>query len=249
MMLRWGAAAVAACLLGGCSSAGDGRDHDPANQPGYALPGQDSPARTTSHSVRGAAGPGTDRATFELVNGSDVVRVHAADLGGDLFRVSTPDNAKVAPAVNVSDTTVVAALHATGQPGPAVVDVQLSDDVRWNVRLAGGAGDESVDLTGGAGGDVDFAAGTSRASVALPAASGTQRVVMSGGANQLLVRLAGTAPVRVAAGGGASAVTVDGATHTGVAGGSVWTPTDWAAATNRFDVAATAGVSSLTVER
>jgi hypothetical protein len=246
MKLRWGAVAATACLLGGCSSAGDGRDHDPANQPGYVLPADQAPA---PHTVRGAAAPGTDRATFELVNGSDVVRVHVADLAGDLFRVSTPDNANVAPAVDVSDTTVVAALHGTGLPGPAVVEVQLSNDVRWSVRLAGGASDESVDLTGGSGGDVDFAAGTSRASVALPAASGTQRVVMSGGANQFLVRLGGTAPVRVAASGGASVVTVDGATQTGVAGGSIWTPTEWTSATDRFDIAATAGVSSLTVER
>ena len=190
-----------------------------------------------------------DRATFELVNGSDVVRVHVADLGGDLFRIATPDNSTVAPAVAVSDATVVASLHGTGLSGPAVVDVQLSDDVRWNVRLAGGAKDEAVDLTGGSGGDVDFAAGTTRASVVLPAASGTQRVVLGGGASELLVRLAGEAPVRVAANGGAGSVTVDGSTHTGVGSGSNWTPADWAAATNRYDVDATAGVSSLTVQR
>lgn len=188
-------------------------------------------------------------ATFELVSGTDVVRVGARDLGGDLFRVSTPDDSNMAPAADVSGSTVVTSLRGTGLPGPAVVTVELSDDVVWNVRLAGGATDESVDLTGGRGGNVDLSAGTSRAAVALPAAAGMQRVTMSGGAGQFTVRLSGAGPVRVAAAGGAGSVTVDGVTHTGVAGGSVWTPGGWDAATSRYDVDATAGVSSMTVER
>lgn len=247
MMVRIGALAASVCLLGACSWGGDGRDHDPANQPAYARP--DGSPTQTAHTVSGAAPAGTNAATFELVNGSDVVRVSVADLGGDLYKVSTPDNAKVAPAVDVSGTDVVTALNNTGLAGPAVVNVQLSNNVRWTVRLAGGATDESVDLTGGKGGDVDFATGTSQAAVTLPAASGTQRVVMSGGASQFAVRLAGNAPVRVAANGGAGAVTVDGQTHSGVGGGSIWTPADWSTATDRYDVDATAGVSTMTVSR
>jgi hypothetical protein len=83
----------------------------------------------------------------------------------------------------------------------------------------------------------------------LPAAAGTQRVTMSGGVGQFTVRLGGAGPVRVAATGGAGSVTVDGATHTGVAGGSVWTPDGWDTATSRYDVDATAGVSTMTVGR
>ncbi|MGX6608548.1 hypothetical protein ACWKSP_41515 [Micromonosporaceae bacterium Da 78-11] len=188
-------------------------------------------------------------ATFELVNGSDVVRVRLGDLGGDLYEVATPDGSRVAPAVSADGNDVVAGLRDTGEGGPAVVTVVLSSSVRWQVRLAGGAADESVDLTGGPGGDVDFSSGTSRAAVALPAGRGTQRVVMSGGAGQLRVRLGGNAPARVAAKGGAGSVTVDGATHSGVAGGSMWTPDGWDSATDRYDIDATAGVSTMTVER
>jgi hypothetical protein len=246
-------------LVGGCSWAGpeDGRDRNPANQPGYLLP---DPPRSDSterapHVVTGRADRVRDAATFELVNGADVVRVSVRDLGTDvshgstLFRVSTPADAKVVPSVNEDGWTVVAGLRDTGLGGPAVVTVELSDDVAWTVRLAGGATDETVDLTGGRGGNVDFSAGTSRATVTLPAASGTQRVTMSGGASQFAVRLAGNAPVRVAAKGGAGSVTVDGETHSGVAGGSIWTPDDWAAASSRYDIDATAGVSTMTVAR
>jgi hypothetical protein len=239
-------------LLGGCAWGGDGRDRDPAHQPGYVSapqPGHAQRGGPTAppavHRVRG----GGDVTAFELVNGADVVRVRVADLGADRFDVSTPDGAKVAPGVEVTGNEVVAGLHDTGEQGPAVVNVLLSSAVRWHVRLAGGAADEAVDLTGGPGGDVDFSAGTSRADVALPAGKGTQRVVLSGGAGQFTVRLAGDAPARVAANGGAGTVTVDGGTHSGVAGGSLWTPPGWASANDRYDIDATAGVSTLTVVR
>jgi hypothetical protein len=172
-----------------------------------------------------------------------------ADLGAALAQLSTPHDSKVAPAVDIKAGNIVASLRNTGLAGPAVVDVVLSDDIPWNVRLSGGAADEAVDLSGGPGGNVDFAAGTARAEAALPAGNGTQRVTLSGGAGQFVVRLRGEAPVRVAADGGAGAVVVDGEKHLGVGGGSVWTPDGWESAASRYDVDATAGVSTLTVER
>lgn len=234
MNVRFLAAVASVFLLTGCDGWFGGAalvaagDHD-----GHA------------HRVRG----GGDVSSFALVNGADVVRVRLGDLGGDRYEVSTPDGAKVAPAVDVDGHEVVAGLHATNGGGPALVTIVLSSKVRWSVRLSGGANDESVDLTGGPGGDVDFSAGTARAAVALPAAKGTQRVVLSGGASQFDVRLTGDAPVRVAATGGAGSVTIDGETHSGVAGGSMWTPNGWAAAGDRYDIDATSGVSALTVSR
>jgi hypothetical protein len=212
---------------------------------GAALVPADRHSGTSSHQVRGDG----DVSTFELVNGADVVRVRLGDLGRDRFEVSTPDGAKVAPAVAVDGHEVVAGLRDTGGAGPAVVNVVLSSSVRWTVRLAGGANDEAVDLTGGPGGDVDFSSGTSRAAVALPAGKGTQRVVLGGGAAQFEVRLSGDDPVRVAANGGAGSVTIDGTTHSGVGGGSVWTPDGWSTAADRYDIDATSGVSTLTVSR
>ena len=251
VIARIGALIAALALVGGCSWVGDdGRDRDPANRPGYARPGGTATAASRDeHVVRGPARGAVDAAAFELVNGSDIVRITVADLGGDLFRMSTPDDSKVAPTVTVDGSSVVAGVRGTGLAGPAVVTVLLSEDVRWDVRLAGGATGESVDLSGGPGGNVDFSAGTSRAEVALPAARGTQRVTMSGGASVLTVRLAGSAPARVAAVGGAGSVTVDGKQHTGVSGNSVWTPDGWESATDRYDITASAGVSTMVVER
>jgi hypothetical protein len=245
---RAAALLVLVCLLGGCRWDGDdGRDRNPANQPYYVRqPAPEDPDRTSEHKVRGPAFSG-DQASFQLVNGSDAVKVSVADLGDAMFEVSTPESAEAAPIVQVNGTSVVTGLRGTGAGGPTVVQVVLSDDIRWSVELAGGAVDEVVDLTGGPGGDVDFSAGTSRAEAALPAGRGTQRVTMRGGANQFVVRLAGSAPARVSATGGANSVTVDGKTYTGVSGNAVWTVDNWATAQDRYDIVAASGVSTMTV--
>jgi hypothetical protein len=242
---------AAAMLLSGCNwhdgdrgRAGDrGRDGWSERDPG------DGPDRRVDHHTVTGAIDDRREATFELINGSDVVRVRSADLGDDLYRVSTPDDAKVMPSVHVDGGTVLAGLTGTGLGGPAIVEVVLSSAVRWRIRLGGGASEEIVDLTGGQIGEVEFSAGTNRAEVSLPPASATARVLMSGGASQFLVHLTGDAPVRVRAGGGAGTVTVDGASRSGVAGGTVIMPPGWTSATDRYDIDATAGVSTLTVDR
>ncbi len=276
VIVRVGAFAVAVGLLAGCSAAdGGGRDYNPAHQPRYLAPdegeGLPNPAATWPGSGTGLGLPGIGQAApsepdhvvrggalsavkdkaavFSLVSPSDVVRVTVGDLGPDLFEVATPAESKVVPKVDVDGSTVVAGLKGTGLTGPALITVVLSDDVRWVVRLTGGASDQTVDLKGGPGGDIDFAAGTSRAEVGLPAARGTQRVVVGGGASQLVVNLTGTAPVRVAAKNGAGEVTVDGQTKSGVPGGAVYTGPGWDTATDRFDIDAISGVSSMTVAR
>ncbi|MEU7909131.1 hypothetical protein [Actinoplanes sp. NPDC049118] len=251
-----------------------GRDYNPDHQPGYVVPDRESPGAPgpmptwpgggtglglpgigqaepgePDQVVRGGSVGSGKPAEFVLVNAADVVRIEVGDLGSDLYQVSTPAESAVVPTVDVDGSSIVARLRDAGRDGPAIVTVVLSDDVRWAVRLAGGASDQAVDLTGGPGGDVDFAAGTSRAEVTLPAARGTQRVTLGGGASRLLVHLAGDAPVRVATGSGAGDVTVDGQTRTGVSGGSVFAAPGWDAAADRFDVDATSGVSSLTVAR
>jgi hypothetical protein len=53
----------------------------------------------------------------------------------------------------------------------------------------------------------------------------------------------------VTVGGGASFVSVDGQSLTGVAGGTVLSSPGWAAAASRFDIDATSGFSRLTVSR
>lgn len=200
------------------------------------------------HVVTGAAGD-LREATFVLLDGADVVRLRTADLGDDAYRVSTPRDASIRPAVSLTDGSLLTSLRGTDRDGPAVVEVVLAESVRWHVRFNGGAKEQHLDLRGAQVGDVEFTAGANRIELTLPAPEGTQRTLLGGGASQVIVRLAGDAPVQVRAGGGAGSVTIDGTTHSGVAGGSTFTPPGWDSATDRYDIDATGGVSTLTVAR
>ncbi|GIJ78375.1 hypothetical protein SAMN05443287_10133 [Micromonospora phaseoli] len=200
------------------------------------------------HVVTGATGD-LREATFVLLDGADVVRLRTADLGDDAYRVSTPRDANVRPAVSLTDGSLLTSLRGTDRDGPAVVEVVLGESVRWHIRLSGGAKEQHLDLGSAQVGDVEFTAGANRIELTLPPPQGTQRTLLSGGASQVVVRLAGDAPVQVRAGGGAGSVTVDGTTHSGVAGGTTFTPPAWESATERYDIDATSGVSTLTVER
>ena len=61
--------------------------------------------------------------------------------------------------------------------------------------------------------------------------------------------LPGGVPIRVTAAGGAGEVTVDGASYSGVGGGSVFATSGWSATAAGFDVDATAGAALLSVAR
>ncbi|MFB9238792.1 hypothetical protein ACFFWC_25230 [Plantactinospora siamensis] len=195
------------------------------------------------------SGDGRRDATFDLADGADRIRVRADDIGADLYRLSTPDGSRVRPAATVDGGTVRARLVGTGLTGPANVDVVLNSGARWTVRLGGGAIEEVVDLSGGRAAGVDLVGGATRIEVALPRPDGTVTVRMSGGASEFVVRPAGGTPVRVRIGAGAGAVDVDGDTRSGVAAGTVFQEPAWDRSTDRVQVDAAGGVSTLTVRR
>lgn len=151
------------------------------------------------HVVTGAADD-LQEATFVLLDGADVIRVRTADLGEDAYRVSTPRDASVRPAVSRTDDTLMTSLRGTGKDGPAIVEVVLRESVRWHIRLDGGAKEQHLDLSDGRVNGVEFTAGANRIELTLPAPTGTQRVVLGGGASQVVVRLGTDAPVQVRAG-------------------------------------------------
>ena len=99
---------------------------------------------------------------------------------------------------------------------------------------------------------ITVAAGSAIVDLALPRPRGTVPVLLSGGASQFLLSLPGGVPVRVTAAGGAGEVSLDGASHVGVGGGSVFATPGWAPGASgapEFDVDATAGAARLPVTR
>ena len=196
-----------------------------------------------AHVVAGGLGD-VREAVFELVSGADAIVVRHADLGDQAYRVSTPRDAAGVPTVTESDGLVSAALS-----GQASVEVLLDGDVRWAVRIVGGAREQLVDLSAGPIGDLDLRGGADRISVTLPPGRGVTTVRMSGGASEFGVLAPAGVPVRVSLAAGAGSVRVDGERRAGIAGGTVLGPPDWDTAQDRYDIQALAGVSGFTLAR
>jgi hypothetical protein len=238
----WGVVAVG-FLATGCDH-GDGRAVGGAANP--LMPG--SPAGTAASAVRHQVGTGlrADAATVDLVSGATTVAVRTGDLGADRVRAVTPDGASVAPALTVDGDTVAVHLVRTGEPGPAAVTVLLDRRVRWQVRMSGGAVSQQLDLRGARLSGVDLAAGATRIDLRLPPPDRAVGIRMAGGATEFAVHVPAGVATGVRVGGGAASTEVDGVRRTGLAGGTV---VSTATGPDRYDVDATAGVSTLTVDR
>lgn len=198
-----------------------------------------------------ATGPreGERTAELELASGATTVVVHSADLGTDLYRISTPRGAGQVPAVTRGGDRVVAQLVSSGVSGASIVDVALNSAVGWTVDLDGGATQTTVDMRAGGLDLLRFGAGSSRIDATLPRPVGTVTVQMTGGVSLFTVHAPGGVAARVTLLGGAGSSTVDGVTRAGIPGGTVLTPDGWDGAGSRLDIDNSAGVGTFILER
>lgn len=187
---------------------------------------------------------GRQKAELDVLSGSDTVVVRAADLGDELFRASA--GARNVPVADVSGSVVRVSLTGSGA---AHLVVELNDRVHWRIRLDGGAKQATVGMAEGRLTALDFGAGNARIEASLPVPRGTVPVRMTGGASVFDLRLPRDVATQVRMTGGAASVTIDGTVHTGIPGGTVYTPPGWHDATNRYLIDNTAGVSALTLAR
>lgn len=200
------------------------------------------------HVVTGPVGNRAE-ATIELLTGATSVTVRAADLGGHLYEVRTPAGSRQIPLVSESAGVVHVELGDSGEGGPSAVEIVLGTATTWRVRLVAGATNDRVDLTGAKVSGVEFVGGVGSIDLILPRPAGTVEVRMTGGTGSWVTRRPGDVPVQVVAGSGAGAVTIDGTRQNGVAAGTTITGDGWDSATDRYDLVATGGMSSLTVDR
>lgn len=188
-------------------------------------------------------------AIFDLITGTTVVRLGVSDLGDQLYRISTPARASVLPRPEIQRDRVLLHLVPSGENGPGAVDIELNSRVRWQLRLTGGAAEQSLDLGGARLAGVELLGGATRVELTLPQPEGTLTVRMTGGVNQFLVHAPAGPPARVRVANGAGAVTLDGNRRSGIARGTVLTPDGWDGADERFDFDLVAGVGTVTVQR
>jgi hypothetical protein len=212
-----------------------------------ALPGAGAGVgRPAVTSIRGAV-DGVTEATFDLVDGAGSVRMRAAALGTDLYRVTTPTGSDVAPRIDRDGGTLKLYLPHGSKGAPDEVDIVLNAGIRWTLRLDGGAEHKTVDLTAATVEAVDLGGGARTIELALPAPKGRMPVRMAGGVDQFRVSLPGATPVRVRVQSGAGAVTLPGSTYRGIAPGRSFTANGWGSGARGVDVLAEAGMATLTV--
>ena len=133
---------------------------------------------------------GRNSATLNVASGATTVTVHIGGIGNDLYRVSTPRDSATFPVV---DGAGEVRLRLTDD-GPGVVDIQLSDQVIWQLRFTGGAARIDANLSGARLSTVDFAAGVSEIELTLPYPSAEVPIRMSGGVGHFLVHAPSNAP-------------------------------------------------------
>lgn len=236
--------AAVALVVTAIEVSADGRRAAPREAPRAS--GGTTPA--TRHTVSGTI-DGSGTGEFELVGNATAMTVRSADLDGAAYRVSTDESSPVTPRATVEGGRVSARLVRQDGDGPAEVEVRLDRGVLWTVRLTGGGSLQTVDLSGGRCAGVELRSGATTVELTLPRPAGTVDVRALGGYAQVVLHLPPGVPARVAIGGGAGTVVVDGATRSGVGGGTVITPPGWDSAADRYDVQVAGGVSTLAVDR
>ncbi|WP_436522919.1 hypothetical protein [Actinoplanes sp. HUAS TT8] len=190
---------------------------------------------------------GRTKASFEMLAASDRIRVSIADIGDDLFRISTPDDSSLRPSPQLSEAGVRLQLNRNGAGADGDVEVVLAARVRWTLRFSGYAAESDVDLGDGLVDGIEVVGGTRRAVLDLSKASSTVPVKITGGVDELTLRAPAGNPIRVKVGGGATTVTAGSRTLKNVAAGSTLTPKDWNT-NGRYDVEAASKITLLSVE-
>ncbi|TCB94382.1 hypothetical protein E0H26_21930 [Micromonospora zingiberis] len=198
--------------------------------------------------VRTAPRDGRQRATFELVDGVTRFDLRLADLGEELYRITSPAESDARPRPELAGDRLRLRLPRDGD-GPGEVEVLLNSRVTWGLRITGGATDRRLDLTAGRLSDLEFAGGATRTELRLPRPTGGLVVRVTGGVNLLDVTVVGGAPVRVRANAGAGAVQVYDERHGGMPAATVVESPGWGHSADRVFLDLVAGAHLVTVRR
>jgi hypothetical protein len=192
---------------------------------------------------------GQSSATRQVLTGTRELKIDTANLtaSGALVRVTTPAGGPAPQLRLAGPGAAEKGLVYLSAKGASAVTITLSSAVSWQLDLGGGTQQTVANLRGGRVTGITFTAGSEVIDLTLPRPHGSVPVRLAAGASQFLLSLPGGVPVRLTAAGGAGEITLDGASHVGVAGGSVFTTPGWAPGATGFDIDATAGAARVTV--
>ncbi|WP_328470812.1 hypothetical protein OHA21_05510 [Actinoplanes sp. NBC_00393] len=184
---------------------------------------------------------------LEIAGAATTLRIRTAELGESLFTIAALDQSAVP---QLADTGNGSLLTLTpGLTGTVGADVVLNAKVAWTLVLTGGATELDVDSRAGGLVGLELTAGVSRGVLQLAKPKGAVPFTISGSVGELTVRTDAGVPVRVRLGKGAGLATINGKARRGVKAGTALRDSGWSAAEDKYDVRATAQVSTLLVER
>jgi hypothetical protein len=192
---------------------------------------------------------GRTQAQLELASGAATVTVRGADLGDDLFQVTTPDGDDAVPLATIQgDRTTVRLASNSGEEASAV-EVRLNSRVTWRLLFSGGARTQTVDLAGGRLAGLEMTGGATRLELTLPKPAATVPIRLRGGLDELLMHAPAGVLTRVKVTKGATNVTLDRLNRSKVAPDTTFTPNGWGDAKARYDVNAAEGIGTVKLDR
>lgn len=211
---------------------------------GRQVPVSDGPL---DHVMSGAS-HGRKGAILTVRDAASRVDLRLVNLPGLLYRISTPADSGLTPAVTGAPGRVRLALRPTGADGPDVVEILLNRAVRWDIRLPAGAGEQHLDLAAGWLGRLELGAGTGLVRLRLPPPRGPVPIIVTGGVGEMTVTTPPGTPLRLRLRGGAALVTVPWADHARAPADAVLTTPDWLSSPDRYTMNVAAEVGSITVQ-
>jgi hypothetical protein len=205
-----------------------------------------SPPAPTEHVIV-APLLGRSGAYLTVRDAASRVQLSLTTLPGLLYRITTPAGSGLAPAATVRDGHADLRFRPTGDDGDDDVRVVLNRDVRWDLRLVAGAGEQQLNLSDGRITRLDVGA-SGLVEATLPPPAGTVPMTLADGVGAAIIT-APAAPVRIGLTGGASAIDTPWTIRAAVPAGSVLAEPGWAGAPNRYAISFRGGVGHLTVRR
>ena len=210
--------------------------------------GSASPPPSSIASTGGVAGPrnGIQEARLDLSAGAGQITVQASSLGSTLYRVTAEGGTAPQVSFNAPVLTVGSQRAANGQENPHVLTVVLNDEVRWTLNLNGGSTHEVVDMRSGRVQSLALAAGANEMNVELGAPHGIIPVRVTGGSNQIALRIPGGAAATVRL-GSANSVKINGQSRGRVTKSATFGV--GSSTSDRYNVDLMAGLNTLTIDQ
>ncbi|MEU4240304.1 hypothetical protein [Actinoplanes sp. NPDC026619] len=170
------------------------------------------------------------------------MQVVLATLPGLLYRITTPAGSGLTPRVTGAGGRLVASLLPSGGDGPDEVRIVLNREVRWQISLPAGAGEQQLDLRRGRVSRVDLGA-SGLVELRLPAPDATVPITLSGGVGSVLVTAEPGTPLRVQLDQGAGSW-LGGAS---APPGTVWQAAGWPSTRQRYGIRARSTIGAFTL--